>query len=369
MPAPKELALSDAERRAEARRADIEHTGLVQWALSTAGNAESLHSNATTLAQRKSSTIREGVLMSRAPLEAWTSTQSKASVSADPAQTVARLRDTGVCRIDGCLSEGTAAASNTKGLQPDSLTQSAIACSAISHTGAPPVTSRCLHRAGVVAALLTHVNADLAEARARAAGGKELGPDGSPQRFGDVLCPTQRYGHAQRRPCSPTSARSAAPPVLAVPPHQCTPATPVPAAARLLLYTPAAEPPPRRAVGTTSCSSRPRWPRRCTRRWCRCGASSRQPWASGPCCTSAQHWSLTRARRGSRCTRTVPTAAAAPCSRSSSPCRTSTSPWGPPSGCQARTAGRHTRTSTLRARRAARRAPSRATRPNASAHA
>ena len=49
-----------------------------------------------------------------------------------------------------------------------------------------------------MAALLDHVNGALAEARARNAVGKELGPDGSPQRFGDVLCPTQR--------CDPATA-------------------------------------------------------------------------------------------------------------------------------------------------------------------
>ena len=107
---PKELALSDAERRAAARRAESEHAGLVQWALSTAGESESMHSNATTLAQTRAFTAREGLLMSRAPLEAWTGTQSGASVAADPSQTVARLRDTGVCRVDGCLSDGAAAA-------------------------------------------------------------------------------------------------------------------------------------------------------------------------------------------------------------------------------------------------------------------
>lgn len=112
--APKDMALTDAERRAAARRAESEHAGLVQWALSTAGNAESLHSNATTLAQGRAFTAREGMLMSRAPLEAWTGTQSGASVAADPSQIVARLRDTGVCRVDGCLSDGAAGrASNT----------------------------------------------------------------------------------------------------------------------------------------------------------------------------------------------------------------------------------------------------------------
>jgi len=49
--APKELALTDAERRAAAKRAESEHAGLVQWALSTAGESESMHSNATTQAQ------------------------------------------------------------------------------------------------------------------------------------------------------------------------------------------------------------------------------------------------------------------------------------------------------------------------------
>ena len=100
-------------RRAAARRAESEHAGLVQWALSTAGESESMHSNATTLAQTRAFTAREGLLMSRAPLEAWTGTESGASVAADPSQTVARLRDTGVCRVDGCLSDGAAAASNT----------------------------------------------------------------------------------------------------------------------------------------------------------------------------------------------------------------------------------------------------------------
>lgn len=111
--APKELALTDAERRAAAKRAESEHAGLVQWALSTAGESESMHSNATTQAQTTAFTAREGLLMSRAPLEAWTGTQSRASVAADPSQTVARLRDTGVCRVDGCLSDGAVAGSNT----------------------------------------------------------------------------------------------------------------------------------------------------------------------------------------------------------------------------------------------------------------
>ena len=150
LPPRKPAALTEAERRAAAERANSEQAGFVQWALSTAAEAESVHNDSTTAAQRLSSTIREGNLMARAPRQAWGPAQSGAAVAADSTQTVTTLGDVGLCRVDKCLSEGAAAE------------------------------------------LLTHINGTLA-AHARASRAAGAAQELDSERFGDVLSPTARW--------------------------------------------------------------------------------------------------------------------------------------------------------------------------------
>ena len=95
-----------------------EENRLVEMAVRKAFNAE--------MEQRRSS-FREGVLMAQAPLQDNAAGVQSKSVASDPKPVMEALCDTGLCRVDACLS------------------------------------------GGVVSSLLAHVNSSLADARSRVA--------------------------------------------------------------------------------------------------------------------------------------------------------------------------------------------------------
>ena len=64
---------------------------------------------AQTECQQRLSSIREGELMARAPLQQVRAGLESQSVAANPKQTVAVLSKNGLCRVDNCLSDGVVA--------------------------------------------------------------------------------------------------------------------------------------------------------------------------------------------------------------------------------------------------------------------